>query len=100
MEAQEQPFSQLIRQALGPFGSEAALRACFDPNSGEWDATSMADKVQTLRKCIAAGLDLSLLLRYDELTRRQQGKNFSEAATQSALIQIITHLLTDHSSND
>jgi hypothetical protein len=100
MEPQQQPLAQLIRQALGPFGSEAALRACFDPHSGEWDSTAMADKVQTLRKCITAGLNLPHLLRYYEITRRQQGKSFSEAATQSALAQIITHLLTDQQSGN
>ncbi|UOQ99098.1 hypothetical protein MUN81_06295 [Hymenobacter sp. 5317J-9] len=93
MEPQEPSIEEQIQQALGTIGTTAALRACFDPWSGEWDFTEMPQKVETLQKCVRAGIDVTLLARYYQISALRSKKSYSEISTQLALTKILTHLL-------
>lgn len=72
-----------------------SLRTCLDPESEEWDQTSMQKKIDILRKTIANGYSLQeLVIDYRSFYINKKNIEVAQRAL-DGLMELLNHFLKD-----
>lgn len=89
-------FSERADKIFGKADWEhRTLRTIFDPPSNEWKKTDLDQKVEILRRIIASGESLALIVaEYKKWYGNEKGAAQLEGTVEDALVQLVSHQLS------
>lgn len=77
----------------GSLWKHRTFRTVFDPFSSEWNETDYEKKIEILKKVVAAGEDLEILIRDYKNRYHEQNRREISSSVETALAKLLEYQL-------